>query len=149
VPVAYVSGEELESAEPRIDDLPVLHDLKKESRITDHVDTAIVIVPADKRQSISALVDALPMPNIVVIPDLSDVQSLWVTSRDLGGILGLEMKKGLLLRRNRILKRISDVVIATMITANARTTANLKARLSGFCAMSASWHQSRCRYGRL
>jgi hypothetical protein len=31
-----------------------------------------------------------------------------------------------------------------MITANARTTANLNARLS--CAMSASWHQSTRRY---
>jgi hypothetical protein len=32
-----------------------------------------------------------------------------------------------------------------MITANARTTANLNARLSGSCAMSASWHQSPLR----
>jgi hypothetical protein len=38
-------------------------------------------------------------------------------------------------------------VTSSTMTANARTTANLKARLSVFCAMFASWHQSRCRYG--
>jgi hypothetical protein len=40
----------------------------------------------------------------------------------------------------------TQVVTSRTITANARTTANLNARLSGSCAMSASWHQSRCRY---
>jgi hypothetical protein len=34
----------------------------------------------------------------------------------------------------------ANVVTTKMITAKARTTANLNARLS--CAMSASWHQS-------
>ena len=40
----------------------------------------------------------------------------------------------------------ANVMTTKMITANARTVANLNARLSGSCAMSASWHQSPLRY---
>ena len=40
----------------------------------------------------------------------------------------------------------ANVMTTRMITANARTTTNLNARLSGSCAMSASWHQSPLRY---
>jgi len=43
-------------------------------------------------------------------------------------------------RRSRY--RPQDVASIRTINANARTTANLSARLSGSCAMSASGHQS-------
>src|SRR5262245_15136538 len=47
-------------------------------------------------------------------------------------------------RRSRIVPRMrgaAQVASIKTITANARTTANLNARLSGSCAMSASGHQ--------
>ena len=40
------------------------------------------------------------------------MQSLWITARDLAGTLGLEMNRGLLVRRNRILKSLLDRVLA-------------------------------------
>jgi hypothetical protein len=48
-------------------------------------------------------------------------------------------------RRSRIVPRMggaAQVASIRTINANARTTANLNARLSGSCAMSASGHQS-------
>jgi lipopolysaccharide/colanic/teichoic acid biosynthesis glycosyltransferase len=47
----------------------------------------------------------------VVVPDLAGMQSMWVSTRDIGGILGLEIKKNLLLRRNRVIKRMLDYVV--------------------------------------
>jgi lipopolysaccharide/colanic/teichoic acid biosynthesis glycosyltransferase len=49
---------------------------------------------------------------VIVIPQFTGVASLWVTARDLGGCLGLEIKKNLLVPRNLVLKRIMDRVIA-------------------------------------
>jgi lipopolysaccharide/colanic/teichoic acid biosynthesis glycosyltransferase len=43
---------------------------------------------------------------------LFGIQSLWITSRDLGGVLGLEIKKNLLVPSNRRLKRLLDYAIA-------------------------------------
>src|SRR5262249_61671070 len=51
-------------------------------------------------------------PRLIVIPDRGGMASLWVTARDLGGCLGLELKKNLLIRRNTALKRIMDRAIA-------------------------------------
>jgi lipopolysaccharide/colanic/teichoic acid biosynthesis glycosyltransferase len=50
---------------------------------------------------------------VIVIPQFTGVGSLWVTARDLGGYLGLEIKKNLLMPRNLALKRMMDRAIAT------------------------------------
>jgi lipopolysaccharide/colanic/teichoic acid biosynthesis glycosyltransferase len=47
-----------------------------------------------------------------VIPDMAGIASLWVTARDLGGCLGLEIKKNLLVARNHELKRWMDQCVA-------------------------------------
>ena len=47
-----------------------------------------------------------------MVPDLAGVASLWVNARDLGGSLGFEIKKNLLLRRNHVLKHVMDRAIA-------------------------------------
>ena len=42
---------------------------------------------------LSQLVQGLSFANIIIVPDLFGIQSLWITSRDLGGVLGLEVKE--------------------------------------------------------
>jgi len=42
---------------------------------------------------------------------LIGLQSLWVEARDLGGIIGLEIQKNLLLRRNIFMKKIMDYTL--------------------------------------
>jgi Undecaprenyl-phosphate galactose phosphotransferase WbaP len=51
-------------------------------------------------------------PNIVIIPDLFGIASLWIETRDLGGVLGLEIRHNLLKPVNRWIKRAVDVVVA-------------------------------------
>lgn len=53
-------------------------------------------------------------PNIVIIPDLFGIGSLWIETRDLGGILGLEIRHNLLKPVNRWIKRAVDIVVATI-----------------------------------
>lgn len=72
----------------------------------------LVAIPGMDRNRLSALVQNLSFPHIIIIPDLFGIQSLWITSRDLGGVLGLEVRKNLLISSNRALKRILDLTIA-------------------------------------
>src|ERR1700680_2368369 len=73
---------------------------------------AILSLPDLEKGDIAALLQELNFPRLIVVPDLADVASLWISARDLGGCLGLEIKKTLLLRRNQAFKLLMDRVIA-------------------------------------
>jgi Undecaprenyl-phosphate galactose phosphotransferase WbaP len=73
---------------------------------------ALIAIPRMQRERLSALVENLSFPNVIVVPDLFGIQSLWITSRDIGGVLGLEVKKNLLVASNRVLKRALDYAIS-------------------------------------
>ena len=53
-------------------------------------------------------------PNIVIIPDLFGIASLWIETRDLGGVLGLEIRHNLLKPVNRWFKRAVDIAVAAL-----------------------------------
>jgi Undecaprenyl-phosphate galactose phosphotransferase WbaP len=72
---------------------------------------AILAMPGVGRERIVNLLNKLSFPHVILVPDLFGVQSLWVSARDLAGVLGLEVKKNLLVRRNRLLKRTLDYLL--------------------------------------
>jgi lipopolysaccharide/colanic/teichoic acid biosynthesis glycosyltransferase len=72
----------------------------------------LVALPGIGRAHLSQLVQGLSFANIIIVPDLFGIQSLWITSRDLGGVLGLEVKKNLLVPGNRLLKSLLDYAVA-------------------------------------
>lgn len=83
----------------------------------DRVDAAIVFAADLGRRDVATLLQDLNIARLIVIPDLAGVASLWVTARDLsgslgGGCLGFEIKKNLLIHRNRILKIAMDRALA-------------------------------------
>ena len=51
-------------------------------------------------------------PHMMVIPDLAGLASLWIVARDVGGILGLEIRHNLLIASNRWVKRTLDLAVA-------------------------------------
>ncbi|MGD0060329.1 MAG: undecaprenyl-phosphate galactose phosphotransferase WbaP [Verrucomicrobiia bacterium] len=51
-------------------------------------------------------------PHMMVIPDLAGLASLWIVARDVGGILGLEIRHNLLIASNRWVKRTLDLMVA-------------------------------------
>lgn len=53
--------------------------------------------------------------HVIVIPNLFGMASLWVSPRDLGGVLGLELRQNLLAPLNQLLKRALDLAIAVAV----------------------------------
>ncbi len=51
---------------------------------------------------------------ILIVPDLFGVASLWTEPRDLGGMLGLEVRQNLLRPLNRWIKRAIDLVLSSL-----------------------------------
>ncbi len=75
---------------------------------------ALVAMPNLPRQELLRVLERLGMAfsHVIVIPDLLGMASLWVSPRDLGGELGLEIRQNLLMPLNRWLKRAMDLLVA-------------------------------------
>ena len=95
-----------------VEGIPVVGPLCSVRSFEGQAKTVLVAMPGMDRERLADLVQSLSFPNIILIPDLFGIQSLWTTSRDLGGVLGLEVRKNLLIPSNRLLKRSLDYVIA-------------------------------------
>jgi Undecaprenyl-phosphate galactose phosphotransferase WbaP len=76
---------------------------------------AIVALPGmDREQLVGQLrIWSRIFPNILIVPDLFGISSLWVEPRDLGGMLGFEIRHNLLNRWNCWIKRVIDIVLAS------------------------------------
>jgi Undecaprenyl-phosphate galactose phosphotransferase WbaP len=92
--------------------VPVVGPLSAAEAFAGRAKIALVALPGISGAHLSELVQGLSFANIIIVPDLFGIQSLWITSRDLGGVLGLEVKKNLLVTGNRFLKRLLDYAIS-------------------------------------
>jgi hypothetical protein len=92
--------------------IPVIGPLGLASDLERRAEVAIVSLADLDQGDIGGLLQELSFPRLLVVPDLAGLASLWVTARDLGGSLGFEIKKNLLLRRNHVLKLLMDLAIA-------------------------------------
>ncbi|HXG35229.1 MAG TPA: undecaprenyl-phosphate galactose phosphotransferase WbaP [Bryobacteraceae bacterium] len=52
---------------------------------------------------------------LTIVPELPGLGSLWISARDLAGMLGLEVRQNLLVPANRVLKRMLDLVAALVL----------------------------------
>ena len=91
--------------------VPVLGPVSRAGAFARRIDTAVLAMPTIGPNKLGELSAKLPFPHVVVVPDLIGFHSVWVTTRDLGGILGLEIKKNLLIPHNRLLKRALDIAL--------------------------------------
>jgi Undecaprenyl-phosphate galactose phosphotransferase WbaP len=74
----------------------------------------VVAMPSLKREELLDVLErtGAAFSHVIVIPDLLGMASLWVSARDLGGVLGLEVRQNLLSPLNRRLKRGLDLLLA-------------------------------------
>ena len=77
------------------------------------ISLAILVSPADGA-AMPPVTDRLPYARVVLVPAVDDIPSLWVSVRDMGTHLGLEMRRNLLLPGNRMMKRGLDLIIASV-----------------------------------
>lgn len=75
---------------------------------------AIVAMPGMQRQKLVRQLQGWSsvFHHIIVIPDLFGVASLWIQPRDLGGVLGFEIRHNLLNPLNRWVKRAVDLLLS-------------------------------------
>jgi Undecaprenyl-phosphate galactose phosphotransferase WbaP len=78
--------------------------------------SAIVAMPGLPREWLVANLERWSsiFPNILIVPDLFGVATLWTEPRDLGGVLALHIRCNLLNPFNRFIKRAMDVVLAAV-----------------------------------
>lgn len=107
-PIAFLDDDSTKRGN-RIEDIPVVGGLDQASKLARMgVRHAILTMPEGPKERIAQIVENSPFRYTIVIPNLFGVTSLWVSGRDLGGILGLELRRNLLFRRNRLIKRTMD-----------------------------------------
>ncbi|MBI4874646.1 MAG: undecaprenyl-phosphate galactose phosphotransferase WbaP [Acidobacteria bacterium] len=111
VPVAILDDDP-EKWHTLVEGTPVVGPLRRVQEVREDVKAIVVAMPGLAQERLTALLHDLSFPHIILIPKLFGVQSLWVSARDFGGVLGLEIKKNLLVPSNRVLKRAIDLTLA-------------------------------------
>ncbi len=78
---------------------------------------AILAMPGLPRARLVELLETHSklFPRLVVIPDLLGLSSLWVETKDFGGVLGLEVRQRLLLPGPRWVKRWMDLFLVLLL----------------------------------
>ncbi len=74
----------------------------------------LIAMPGVEREKLVEIIEhyGAPFARVIVIPNLFGMASLWVTTHDMGGVLGLEVRQNLLDPANRMIKRLIDLVLA-------------------------------------
>src|SRR3546814_5129185 len=95
----------------QIDGIPVLGSIADSAEYADEIDTAVVTVSPTAQESLDAITMRLHFLQIILVPDLVNLQTLWVQARDLGGLIGLQMRRNLLVPFNRMMKQTIDYLL--------------------------------------
>jgi Undecaprenyl-phosphate galactose phosphotransferase WbaP len=111
VPIAFLDNRP-DTWNQTLESIPVAGPLGLAQDFEHRAEAALVVLADVGKEDVAGLLQELNFPRVVLIPQFTGVGSLWVTARDLGGCLGLEIKKNLLMPRNLTLKRRMDRVIA-------------------------------------
>ncbi len=95
---------------------PVVGTLRQAATVAQSgkVSYVIIAMPGLSRERLTYVVEqyAAVFSHVIIIPDLLGLTSLWVSARDIQGVLGLELQQNLLSAWNHLLKRTLDLVIA-------------------------------------
>lgn len=103
-----------------IENVPVVGGMEVIPQLVNKLDIeqAIIAMPNASRSKKQEIIQTYSkyFKNTTFIPDLYGISSLWVSSKDLGGIVGLEVQQKLLKKSSQIRKRIFDIVLATTLS---------------------------------
>jgi Undecaprenyl-phosphate galactose phosphotransferase WbaP len=114
-PVAFL--DDSPDQEGRIAGVPLVGPLALAGQIArqERVRYAIIAMPELDRERMLGVLEqcSRAYSHVILVPNLFGVATLWVTARDLGGVLGLELRYNLLIPLNRWIKRGLDIVLGS------------------------------------
>lgn len=103
----------------RVDGLPVIGPLTMANQFRGSISTAIIAIRSLDPSRIHLLLQDIQLPHVIVVPALAGTRSLWVTARDLGGIIGLDFQRHAASQLSNRVKRTLDLLIAVPLTVLA------------------------------
>lgn len=80
---------------------------------------AVVLADPGDGSTLGSALDDLPCSRVILLPDFGTPQSQWVSVREVGSLLGLEMRRNLLVPANRAVKRAIDLLLAGLLAVPA------------------------------
>ena len=113
-PVACLDDDELKHGE--CGGIPVAGPLSLAPEIAKfyNIHHLMIAMPSLERSDLMLMIErwGATFRRVIVIPNLFGIGTLWVSARDLGGVLGLEVRQNLLIPLNRWVKRGIDIAAA-------------------------------------
>lgn len=91
--------------------VPIYGTIDDAAKLASRIKVCAIAMPELEGQELADLSSRLPFPHVVLLPNVGTLPSAWVSPRDVGGALGLEIKKNLLLNRNRAFKRVTEIAL--------------------------------------
>jgi Undecaprenyl-phosphate galactose phosphotransferase WbaP len=128
VPVGFFD-DRMQQAEGRVQPVEIRGRTRDATLLCPNVRSAIIAMPNAKATRLNEIMYRLPFSDIVIIPNLMGFQTLWISVQDLNGILGLSVKRNLLLKHNRVIKRITDIIVGSILLVLALPVIGLFALL--------------------
>ena len=107
IPIA-VLDDDPETWATNVEGVPVVGPTRRARALRYSAEVAVIAVPGLPRVQLIEWLRGLPFSKVVVIPDLSGMQTQGVRVLDFSGNLGLEIRKNLLVPRNQFLKKAMD-----------------------------------------
>jgi Undecaprenyl-phosphate galactose phosphotransferase WbaP len=83
--------------------------------IENKIHHVIVAMPSVPSQKLSQILQDKIFFNTIIIPDFFGFSSLWVSTFEVGGILGLEIQQRLLSRKSQVIKRSLDLFLLVIL----------------------------------
>lgn len=109
--------------------------------------SAVILIAPPGAVPLVSITDGLPHRRVVLVPDFGGGQSQWVSMRELGPHLGLEMRRNLLIPANMMVKRVLDLLLAAVIAILALPLIGLGAVLVKLAspgpAFYAQWREGK------
>lgn len=111
-PVAFLDDDPKKKG--KIHGIPIVGDMRLATVLTEefNIKYAIFAMPGIPRSQLLQMIEhyAQIFPHLFIIPELFKASNLWVTVKDLGGLLGLEVRQRLLVPWSQKIKRVVDII---------------------------------------
>lgn len=113
-PIAFLD-DDTEKKERTFEGLRVLDSLESAPLLAEQYKTCIAILafPSIDRIRLQTIIDNYTdqFSRVILIPDLFGVTNLWVSTSDIAGILGLDIRHKLLDPRRQMIKRVTEIAL--------------------------------------